>query len=73
MLHSGKDEYFINSDFSNYEDKYTDFAVGISAGAKFVTKRGFVAEIYLGIGRDLFGNSDIEVVGRGGIAIGYRF
>ena len=73
MLHSGKDEYFINSDFSNYEDKYTDFAVGISAGAKFVTKRGFVAEIYLGIGRDLLGNSDIEVVGRGGIAIGYRF
>lgn len=73
MLHSGKDEYFINSDFSNYEEKYTDFAVGISAGAKFVTKRGFVAEIYLGIGRDLLGNSDIEVVGRGGIAIGYRF
>jgi len=73
MLHSGKDEYYINSGFSNYEDKYTDFAVGISAGAKFVTKRGFVAEIYLGIGRDLFGNSDIEVVGRGGIAIGYRF
>lgn len=70
MLHSGKDEYFINSDFSNYEEKYTDFAVGISAGAKFVTKRGFVAEIYLGIGRDLLGSSDIEVVGRGGIAIG---
>jgi hypothetical protein len=73
MLHSGKDGYFIYSDFTNYEDKYTDFAVGISAGAKFVTKRGFVAEIYLGIGRDLLGNSDIEVVGRGGIAIGYRF
>lgn len=73
MLHSGKDQYYINSDFPNYEDKYTDFAIGISAGAKFVTKRGFVAEIYLGIGRDLLGNSDIEVVGRGGIAIGYRF
>lgn len=78
MLHSVKDEYYIYSDFPPYEDsynenKYTDFAVGISAGAKFVTKRGFVAEIYLGIGRDLFGNSDIEVVGRGGIAVGYRF
>ena len=78
MLHSGKDGYYIYSDFPPYEDfynedKYTDFAIGISAGAKFVTSRGFVAEIYLGIGRDLLGNSDIEVVGRGGIAIGYRF
>ena len=81
MLHSGKDEYY--NDYYNpltdsynyvdYQEKYTDFAIGISAGAKFVTKRGFVAEIYLGIGRDLLGNSDIEVVGRGGIAIGYRF
>lgn len=76
MLHSGKDEFYYSNEgpFDTYvEEKYTDFAVGISAGAKFVTKRGFIAEIYLGIGRDLLGNSDIEVVGRGGIAIGYRF
>ena len=53
--------------------KYTDFAVGISVGAKFVSKRGFIAEIYAGIGRDLLGESDIEVVGRGGISIGKRF
>ncbi len=68
MLHSGED-YF------SFEDKqsYTDFAVGISAGGKWVSKRGFVAEIYLGIGRDMLGNSDIEVVGRGGVSIGYRF
>ena len=37
------------------------------------TKRGFIAEIYAGIGRDLLGQSEIEVVGRGGISIGYRF
>lgn len=76
MLHSGKDEYYYSSSgpYGTYvEETYTDFAVGISAGAKFVTKRGFIAEIYLGIGRDLLGNSDMEVVGRGGIAIGYRF
>ncbi|WP_347923724.1 DUF3575 domain-containing protein [Pontimicrobium sp. SW4] len=79
MLHSGKEETYVYYDelpnvYGEYnEDNYTDFAVGISAGAKFVTKRGFIAEIYLGIGRDLLGNSDIEVVGRGGIAIGYRF
>lgn len=76
MLHTGKDEYYYSNEGpfdSRVEDTYTDFAVGISAGAKFVTKRGFIAEIYLGLGRDLLGNSDIEVVGRGGISIGYRF
>ncbi|WP_456379283.1 DUF3575 domain-containing protein [Lutibacter sp.] len=76
MLHSGEDEYYYSnsSPYDSYTiEKYTDFAVGISAGSKFVSRRGFVAEIYLGIGRDMLGNSDIEVVGRGGVAIGYRF
>jgi hypothetical protein len=82
MLHSGKD-YTYNSyyeDFPPYgyfenrtEEKYTDLAVGISVGGKWVTKRGFVAEVYAGIGRDLLNQSDIEVVGRGGVSIGYRF
>ena len=43
------------------------------SGAKWVTQRGFVAEIYAGIGRDMFNQSEIEVVGRGGMSIGYRF
>ncbi len=78
MIHSGKTENYIYTDFPPYEtiiseDKYTDFAAGISVGAKFVTKRGFIAEFYLGIGRDLLNNSDTEVVGRGGVSIGYRF
>lgn len=52
----------------------TDFALGVSAGGKFVTPRGFVAEIYLGIGRNLFGNEDSpSIIGRGGISLGYRF
>lgn len=76
MLHSGKDyDYYYENGYEerSLDYKYTDFAVGISAGGKFVTKRGFIAEIYAGIGRDLLGNSDIEVVGRGGVSIGYRF
>ena len=76
MLHSGKD-YTYNYDpyIGPYttENKYTDLAVGISVGGKWVTKRGFVAEVYAGIGRDLLNQSDIEVVGRGGVSIGYRF
>ncbi|NVK53574.1 MAG: DUF3575 domain-containing protein [Flavobacteriaceae bacterium] len=55
----------------------TNFALGVSAGGKFVTNNGFVAEVYLGLGRNLFNNSnnyyDNEVVGRGGISLGYRF
>ena len=76
MLHSGKDEYYYsnNGPYDSYvEEKYTDLAAGISVGGKFVTKRGFITEIYLGIGRDLLNNSDLEVVGRGGVSIGYRF
>ena len=77
MVHSGEDEFYEfdpvdSSDNYRYE-KFTDLAIGVSAGAKFVTKRGFIAEIYLGIGRDMLDQSDIEVVGRGGIALGYRF
>jgi hypothetical protein len=78
MLHSGKEDYDVYGDFPPYqtitlEEKYTDLAAGISVGGKFVSKRGFVAEIYVGIGRDLLGNSDLEIVGRGGVSIGYRF
>ena len=74
MIHTRKDEdiSWVDAPFIEGE-KHTNFAVGISAGGKFVTKRGFVAEIYLGIGRDLLGGSTIEVVGRGGISFGYRF
>ncbi len=77
MLHTGNDEVYeydsitLNGTYS--DKKYTDFAVGISTGFKIISKRGFAAEIYLGIGRDLLNKSDLEVVGRGGLSIGYRF
>ncbi|HKJ06121.1 MAG TPA: hypothetical protein VJ970_01505 [Flavobacteriaceae bacterium] len=76
MIHSGKDEdydYDNTSIRNNNDEKYTDFAVGVSVGTKYVTRRGFVAEVYAGIGRDMLGNSDIEIVGRGGVSIGFRF
>lgn len=73
MLHSGKNDYY-DEDYNFDERKnFTDFAVGISIGTKWISSRGFVAEIYGGIGRDMFNQSEIEVVGRGGISIGYRF
>ncbi|MDD7915821.1 DUF3575 domain-containing protein [Polaribacter ponticola] len=82
MLHSYKNNtydyyYDINgnyhSNYGNGETK-TEFAVGIAVGGKFISKKGFTTEIYLGIGRNLGGNnSSLEAVGRGGISLGYRF
>jgi len=78
MLNSYKESsYYLGS--SNYStESFTNFAVGISAGGKFVTENGFVAEIYLGLGRNLINNDKVyydnnSIVGRGGISLGYRF
>ncbi len=78
MLNSGEEEdYFYDELIDGYRTSsgnYTDFALGISIGGKFVTPRGFVAEIYAGIGRNLLGADFApEIVGRGGISLGYRF
>ncbi len=54
----------------------TNVALGISVGGKFLTRGGFVAEVFLGVGRTLFDNDDFffeSVIGRGGISLGYRF
>lgn len=78
MLNTGEDDFFdfneVTQTGTERTETYTDFALGISLGGKFVTKRGFVAEVYGGIGRNLLGNSSFtEIVGRGGISLGYRF
>ena len=63
-----------NSYNSNIESR-TDFALGFGVGSKWITKKGFLFEINAGIGRNLFNSSDTdnEIVGRGGITLGYRF
>jgi|TARA_R110002051_G_scaffold254853_1_gene313849 hypothetical protein len=77
MLNSGEDYYYTfdnQGSESSTEETYTDFALGISVGGKFVTQRGFIAEIYTGLGRNLLGGEFApEIVGRGGISLGYRF
>ncbi len=77
MLNSGEDYYYSFDDQGNETNSgetYTDFALGVSVGGKFVTKRGFIAEIYTGLGRNLLGDETApEIVSRGGISLGYRF
>ena len=84
MLNSYTQEtyYYAYEDFPPYgtletvtKDNITDFALGFGLGGKWVTNRGFVFEINGGVGRNLFNSSDTdtEIVGRGGITLGYRF
>ena len=85
MYYERKDEYYYYNSYdyennaSNYNNyatttKYQGGALGISVGGKWVTKRGFIAEISAGLGRVMASNNDeVPVVGRGGIIIGKRF
>lgn len=79
MITAGKNGSYSEYNFStntyyNVEGKkYTDFALGFGVGSKWVHKRGFIFEINAGIGRNLLSDISPEIVGRGGITLGYRF
>lgn len=79
MISSGKYggysgyNYDTNSHYTVEGKKYTDFALGFGLGSKWVHKNGFVFEINAGIGRNLLSDYSPEIVGRGGITLGYRF
>ena len=53
----------------------TDLALGIGFGGKWVSESGFVGELNLGFGRNLFNADDdtFDILGRIGITVGYRF
>lgn len=51
------------------------FALGIGLGGKWFTKSGFVAEVGLGIGRNIINNNEFDdnLVGKFNVSLGYRF
>lgn len=54
--------------------KETNVALGIGVGGKWVTNKGFIGELSVGVGRNLLeSNFDNEAVGKIGITLGYRF
>lgn len=55
------------------EEEYTDVAFGVGVGGKFLSRRGFIGEVHMGIGRNLFDEHAPDVVGRGSLSFGYRF
>ena len=80
MLHRYKDLYYDYDEYTynNIEKNIIEFSLGVSVGGKWVTKSGFVAEIFGGIGRNILNNSEdsydpIKVAGRVGVSIGKRF
>ena len=47
---------------------------GIGVGGKWVTNNGFIGELNLGVGRNLFNSNNIDdLVGKVAITLGYRF
>ncbi|RXP64634.1 hypothetical protein EC396_01295 [Lutibacter sp. HS1-25] len=70
-VNSGEKEIKIK-DAPNTFKNYTDGALGIAVGTKYVSPKGFVIDIFGGIGRNLFNSNAPSIVPRAGINIGYR-
>jgi hypothetical protein len=62
-----------NSSESDDLQKYTDAALGIAVGTKYISKGGLIIEAYAGIGRNLFGANSPLLVPRAGLNVGWRF
>ncbi len=82
MLRTSKDYYNFYSDFGSYPGSNdanankTHLGLGASAGAKFLTRNGFLGEVYFGAGRLFNGSSNYsenDVYPRVGITVGKRF
>lgn len=70
-INSGKKESIKDSGI--YDVKYTDGALGIAVGTKYVAEGGLMIDVYAGVGRNLFGSDSPVIVPRVGLNVGWRF
>jgi hypothetical protein len=70
-INSGKKESF--KDSGNYDIEYTDGALGIAVGTKYIATGGLIIDAYAGVGRNLFGSDSPVLVPRIGVNVGWRF
>lgn len=70
-VNSGKKESV--NDSGIYDIKYTDAALGLAVGTKYIASGGLVIDLYGGLGRNLFGSDSPVLVPRLGLNIGWRF
>lgn len=63
--------------YVEYKDKnkFTDVAFGLSAGVKFLSSDHFVGILHMSVARNLFAKdgTNYDIIGKGGISVGYRF
>lgn len=53
--------------------EYSDVAVGVGVGGKFVAKKGFLIDLSFGLGRNMFNRDSPDLVIIPNINVGYRF
>tara|TARA_B100000795_G_scaffold28799_1_gene19036 strand:+ start:6409 stop:6906 length:498 start_codon:yes stop_codon:yes gene_type:complete len=53
--------------------RYSDSALGIAVGSKYLSESGFVVDVYGGVGRNLFSANSPVLALRLGINVGWRF
>ncbi|MDY0780340.1 DUF3575 domain-containing protein [Tenacibaculum sp. IB213877] len=71
-INSGKEEIELDGAPNVYEN-YTDGALGVAIGTKYISNGGFVVSVLGGIGRNMFTDKSPVVVPRVGLNLGYRF
>lgn len=70
-INSGKKESLKDSGL--YDIEYTDGALGVAVGTKYISNGGLVIDLYGGLGRNLFGSASPVIVPRIGFNVGWRF
>ena len=63
----------INNGENKNNKEYTDGALGVAIGSKYISGGGFVIDAYAGLGRNMFTSEARSIVPRVGINLGYRF
>ncbi len=70
-INSGKEESIADSE--NFDLDYTDAALGVAFGLKYVSNGGFVIDIHAGAGRNFFSDISPAIVPRVGVNVGWSF
>lgn len=68
-------ELFIsyNSGEKNNTSDYSDGAIGIGFGYKYISAGGFTVDFHVGAGRNLFSEDSPAIVPRAGVNVGFQF
>lgn len=70
-VNSGKKESIKDSGI--YDVNYTDGALGIAIGTKYISSSGLIIDVHVGAGRNLFLSNSPTIVPRVGVNVGWRF